>query len=805
MKISRLFCQQFLSAPVPPAEELAALLTARGLEVDSIAPAAAAAGIVAGEITACRPHPNADKLQLCTVDIGGDSPLELVCGAPNARAGLRVAVAPPGATLDGTALRAREIRGVVSAGMICSAAELGIGGDKGGILELSAADGDIGSALDESLLLNDHVLEVNVTPNRGDCLSHLGLAREIAAAAGMEVVPPLLPAAADNDEAYPVQIDEEVAALCPYYGCVVVRAADCARPLPQRWRTLIERCGARSVSAVVDITNYIMLAYGQPLHAFDLDKLQGGIRVRAAAAGERLAVLDGSEVTCRADTLLIADGARALALAGVMGGGDSGITAATKNILLEGAHFVPDVVAGRARQFKLHSEAAFRFERGVDSNLPPLALAQAAACIKQVCGGKIGRLVAEAGAAPPPAAPITLPVARIGQVLGIDIAADAAVQSLNSIGLTARLQPQAAEPTIEAQAPPWRFDIKIAEDLIEEVVRLHGYDNLPETLPAGARALQPPPRLSLPQAARAFFAAHGFYEIISYAFVAPQWQRALSATAPQPLANPMSEEMSVMRTTLWGGLIDRALFNLRRRQERIFLFEVGRCFLPASGGQLPRQPLTAAGIMHGARQPAQWADSGRLADFFDAKGLLEMFLAGARADIAFAPLAADAAEAVALHPGKAAAIYVGGAEVGAVGELHPSNPLGEDFRAPPILFSLDLEALAACWQCGVVPVPALSRLPLLWRDLALVVDADLPAGELLSAARAAAPAPPVTEVRLFDFFPGDGKRLPAGKKSCGLRFFMQGGAANLTGAEIEQAVEAVSTALKNRYRVELRE
>ena len=808
MKISRLLCQRFLPQDILPAAELAAALTARGLEVENVTRTARAQNLVAGEITAVSPHPQADKLKLCTVDIGGDAPLQVVCGAPNARPGLRVAVAVAGRTsLDGKVLQAREIRGVASPGMLCSAAELQLGEERGGVLELTAGEGAAGDALDDTLLLNDDILEVNITPNRGDCLSHLGIAREVAAWQGCGATPPQLPVHSDDAaDTFPMHIDEAARGACPFYGGVVMRDVHCDRPLPWRWRTVLERCGARPVSAVVDITNYLMFLYGQPLHAFDLDKLRDGIRVRFAAEGEPLALLDGTPATCTADTLLIADAAgNPLALGGVMGGAASAIFAQSKNILLEAAHFAPEVVAGRTRQFKINSEAAFRFERGVDAHLPPLALAQAAAHIRQACGGRIGKLIGSCGAPPPPAKSISLPARRIGKVLGVDIPAADAVAGLNALAVPATLKQAKDGEKIEVQPPSWRFDLTIAEDVMEEIVRLHGYDNLPETLPAETGALRPPARTAA-DAARAFFCARGWMEVITYAFVSPAWEAALSPVPPQPLANPMSEEMCVMRTTLWGGLIDRALYNLRRRQERVWLFETGRCFLPpATSGELPVQPAQVAGIICGQRLPTQWAADTDTADFYDLKGMLEEFLSASNAVAAVEFKPADSTRQPALHPGQSAEVFVDGEVAGALGALHPQNQLAQEFKTPPLLFSLSLDALAQVQTQQPAAAAHLSRLPPVWRDLALVADAALPVGQLLAAARAAAPAPPVLEVQLFDFFLGDGKRLPAGKKSCGLRFLLQGRDATLTGEEIEGVMAKVLAALRTQCGVELRE
>lgn len=807
MKLSRLLCQNFLPQAILPAEELAAALTARGLEVEQVTPTACASGIVAGEITAVAQHPDASALQVCTVDIGNSSALQVVCGAANARAGLRVAVAPARrAHLNGVTMQERAIRGVTSAGMLCSAAELQLGEEHSGILELQPQEAAIGAALDDLLLLNDHILEVNITPNRGDCLSHLGIAREVAAWQGCATVLPQLPVHSDDAaDAFPVAIEDNALAACPMYGGVVMRDVACDRALPWQWRTVLERCGARPVSAVVDVTNYLMFLYGQPLHAFDLDKLQQGIRVRYARNGETLPLLDGSTATCTADTLLIGDeGGNALALGGVMGGAHSAISAQSKNILLEAAHFTPDAVAGRTRQFKVNSEAAFRFERGVDAALPPLALAQAAAHIQHACGGRIGKLIAQCGETPAASSRvISLPAARIGKLLGVAIPAEEAVAALNRIAVPATLTTRNNEETITVQPPSWRFDLTLGEDVVEEIVRLHGYDNLPETLPAGGGTLQPPTRTAATMA-RAFFAARGFYEVITYAFVAPAWEQALSSVPPQPLANPMSEEMSVMRTTLWGGLLDRAAYNLRRRQERVWLFEVGRTFLPPTAeGDLPQQPLQVAGLMCGQHLPTQWAAAARGADFYDLKGVLEEFTAAAATGASVECLPAKAQRQPALHPGKAAELFINGQLAGALGALHPQNPLAQEFKSAPLLFCLSLDALTHLSPRRTAA--HLSRLPPVWRDLALVADAALPVGELLAAARAAAPAPPVLEVQLFDFFLGDGKRLPQGKKSCGLRFLLQGQEATLTGAEIDAVMEEVLSALRTRCKVTLRD
>ena len=489
MKISRLWCADFLESPPPPAAELAELLTARGLEVGDIR-LPVAVGVVLGEVISCAAHPQADNLSVCRVVVDGDSsPLTIVCGAANVRAGMFAAVAPPGAELDGRRIERRQIRGVESQGMLCSAAELSLGEDADGILELSAGDGEKLAAF-----LDDAILDVGVTPNRGDCLSHLGIAREISAAAGIPLLPPPSPAEAEADEAETdeaVTVRLDAAEDCPYYGCLLIRGVDCSRPSPWWLRARIERCGGRGIGAAVDATNYIMLAIGQPLHAFDAGKLTGGIIVRRAAAGEGLQLLDGSSVKCGGEDLLIADESGAVALGGVMGGMATSVTADTRDILLEAAFFTPAAVRGRARRFNLSSEAAFRFERGVDSDLPAVALPQAARLIQQLCGGRGGRAVFAGN--PPRRPPVCVSAQKVRRTLGVDISADEAARLLNQLHLpTLPTEQKNGEEMLSVETPAWRFDLQSGVDLIEEIARAWGYGRLPETLPRGGRVFSPP-------------------------------------------------------------------------------------------------------------------------------------------------------------------------------------------------------------------------------------------------------------------------------------------------------------------------
>ncbi len=831
MKISRRRLARFiLQTQTPSAAELAEILTGRGLEVESCAPVATASGIVFAKVRTVAPHPNADKLHLCEVDVGDGTARKIVCGADNVRAGMTVALAPPGARLGKTKISKRAIRGEESEGMICSEKELGVGEDAAGILSLDDCDGagavTVGESAEESLALNDDILDIAVTPNRGDCLSHLGIAREVCAHFGSPPQPPAVEHRADIDETFPVEI--EAPAACPYYGCVVLRGvADAAQQSPLWLRSLLERCGMRPVGAVVDVTNYLALAWGQPLHAFDLDKLHSGIRVRFAKDGEKLPLLDGANPALSPDVLLIADGKGGVAIGGVMGGAASAVGARTQNILLEAASFAPETVRGKTRRFQLSSEAAFRFERGVDAALPPRALAEAARLIKEICGGKAGP-VHSAGTPPPARGTIAVGGDAMRGVLGMpEISDAAAAKMLNAMGI----QSEHSGGELRARPPSWRFDLELPEDIMEEVVRAHGYGKMRESAPLARAVFAPPPPRFCAAAARRFFAARGFCEIVSYAFVPREWERQFGAGDAVALQNPISEDMAVMRTQLFAGLMAAARFNARRRQERAALFELGRCFraedgdYPAEAGdgngndngnddhrvnspgndghrndnlsdgakvrhlkKLPAQSLRLGGLLWGDSAPTQW-QGNRPGDFFDLRGLLEDFLRGAEAE--FAPLPEGEESPKFFHPRRVARILLNGKEAGALGECHPRVAGKWDFRTPPLFFELDFDLLQK--TAGMKTVAPVSRFPLVWRDLALFAPADFAAGELLARARAAAKAP-AAAVDLFDSYAGG--NIPQGQKSVALRVMLQGAESNLTEKDINSAVEKICAALR---------
>lgn len=819
MKISYRWCAQFFDEPLPAADELARALTHGGLEVESQTPYAVCEGIVLGFVKTCEKHPQADRLNVCEVDVGDGALRNIICGAPNVAAGQFVAVAVEGAKLrmgdEVLTIGKRRMRGVESCGMICSAKELGIGDDHEGILVLDDKHyGTLGAPLESTLFFNDVVFEIGITPNRGDCLSHLGVAREIAAICGLPLTTPTVHNNKTNgSETF--KVTRSAAVECPYYGCLLIRGIAPNLPAPMWMKTLLMRCGERPISAVVDITNYLMLAFGQPLHAFDAAKLPSGeVGVRFATAGESLAVLDGSTVDCAEDTLLITDGNNAVALGGVMGGSESGVHTHSTDILLEAAHFTPAVVRGKTRQFQLNSQAAFRFERGVDSHLPPVALSHAARWIHNLCGGEVHPLHEDGDMSPPQTVAVSL--SQVNKVLGMSFSADEAAALLNRLSLTARVEKSTSgDDVLTCDVPSWRFDIHQPIDLVEEIIRMHGYNQLPETRPRGGKSQQPQPRHLFDEApARAFMQGQDFYEIISYAFVAPQSEAELSAHshAPLALANPMADNASVMRTTLLNGLLECALFNSRHRQPRIRLFEIGRCFLSDDDGKTLAQPNRLAAVMMGQASAPQWAQAARMVDFYDMKGVLESFFRHSDEFRFVAPSESTDSKVPphpALHPHKAAQIFYGDVAMGWLGELNPVLSIAREFKTPVQLFEINLDAISD--KTAARNTAAVSRLPLITRDLVVLTEPSCAAAQVLSCAKRAAaktPAVPVVDVQLFDFYAkkeDNNAGADSSKVSYGLRFVIQGQADNLTKEDIDACMHAILTALENECAAQLRQ
>lgn len=774
------FSEQWLRTFVDPAldsDALGHLMTMAGLEVEEAVPAAPPfSGVVVGRIVEAEKHPNADKLKLCKVDAGDGALLQIVCGAPNAAVGMKVPLAKVGACLPGDfEIKAAKLRGVESFGMLCSARELGLSEDHSGLMELPES-AEVGRDFRDLYALDDILYTIKLTPNRADCLSLSGVAREVAALTGAPLKLPAIEAvAASIEDTRAIVLDAPEA--CPRYCGRVIKGVDARAATPEWMTQCLERSGVRSISALVDITNYVMLELGQPLHVFDNTRLQGAIHVRLPREGESLLLLNEQRVTPSADTLLIADEASALALAGIMGGEESGVTLETRDVFLESAFFAPDAVAGRARQYGFSSDASHRFERGVDFALAPQAIERATALIVQICGGQVGPVVeAVAGDRLPQREPVRLRPARARKVLGMDIDDERMAALLSSV----HLKVERCGEDFVVTPPSFRFDISIEEDLIEEIVRLYGYDKIPVRVPKGNLAMLERSDSALTVwDVRRQLVAREYQEVITYAFVEEAWERDYCATTdPIRLANPIASQMSVMRSSLIPGLISAMSSNRKRQQHRVRLFEVGRCFERKADG-VPvegfHQPVRIAALASGSAMPEQWGSAARPVDFYDVKGDVEALFAGC--ELSFLPLA-DAA----LHPGRAAAVLLDGRRIGKIGEIHPVWVQRYELGTAPVVFELELDAVLAR------KVPAyreLVRFPVVSRDLALIVDASVSAARLVAVLKEKA-APIVRSIELFDVYQGKG--IEGGKKSLAFRVLMQDTQRTLEDGEVDAVV-----------------
>jgi phenylalanyl-tRNA synthetase beta chain len=784
MKFSESWLRTFVDPPLST-RELADALTMGGIEVEAIEPAAPPfEGVVAGEVVRVDRHPDADRLTVCQVNAGG-APLTIVCGASNVRPGIKVPVALIGAKLPGLEIKAATVRGVVSQGMLCSAKELGLADEAGGLMLLPAAaspGADVRGLLD----LDDHIFTTKPTPNRGDCLSVLGMARETAAITGSVLsrpdTAPVLPVLEDT-----LSIALQAPQACPLYCGRLVREVN-ARAATPRWMTdRLARSGIRSISAIVDITNYVMLELGQPLHAFDASKLHDGVRVRYARAGETITLLNGERPALDEDFLVIADGRGVLALAGIMGGADSAVQEGTRDVFLESAFFAPEVIAGRPRRLGFGSDSSYRFERGVDFTATAGAIERATRLVLEICGGRPGP-VSVARAALPQRAPVELRAARAARLLGVAIDGARARQMLERLGFACAVH----EDRLRATPPGHRFDIALEEDLIEELARMHGYANIPATMPVAPATMLPVAETRRSNSAlRQLLVARDYQEVVTYSFVDRQWEEDFCGnTAPVALANPIASHMGVMRSSLIGSLVHCVVSNAHHRQTRVRLFEVGRCFARGADGEYA-QPMRIGGIAYGDAAPEQWGSASRAVDFYDVKADVEALLQGR--DVRF-----DAAPHPALHPGKSARILCDGAAAGWIGELHPRWQQKYDLRAAAVLFELELE------QAAAASVPAyneISRFPPVRRDLAVVVDEGVGYEAMLTALRNQRPAI-VTEIGLFDVYRGGG--LPKGKKSLAFRVLLQDTHKTLTDAEVDSAVGRLIQVLQQQFDARLR-
>jgi phenylalanyl-tRNA synthetase beta chain len=791
MKISEAWLREWVN-PLVSTDELCAQITMAGLEVDGIEkPAGEFTGVVVGEIVGCEQHPDADKLRVCQVAGHPDGVTQVVCGAPNARVGIKIPFATVGAQLPGDfKIKKAKLRGVESFGMLCGQTELEAGEDDSGVWELPA-DAPVGVNLRDYLNLDDSLIEVDLTPNRSDCLSVKGIAREVGVLNRVPVVgPEINPVAASIQDVFPVTLSAGEA--CSRYVGRVIRNVDISRPSPAWLQDKLQRAGLRSIDAVVDVTNYLLTELGQPMHAFDLSQLSGGINVRLAADGEKLVLLDGQEITLASNTIVIADAEKALAIAGVMGGKDSAVNDTTRDIFLESAFFSPIAVAGRARQYGLHTDSSHRYERGVDYELQVDAIERATQLLLASVGGEAGPLIHVTNEYLPQERQVTLRKARIVSGLSLDMSDDEVVDILTRLGL--RLLSHNEQGWTFA-VPSYRFDISIEVDLLEELARVYGYNRLPTRSLASPISIEMHPeiKLGLP-AVRRQLIARGFQEAITYSFIEPKLSALFDPeVAPVLLRNPISADMAAMRTSLFPGLVTALQNNLNRQQTSARLFETGLRFVPDAAG-LRQEPMIA-GLIYGARAPESWANTAEVVDFFDIKSDVEALIAigGNEDSFRFVP-----AKHSALHPGQTAAVYRGEILVGYVGALHPSLQQKLDIPQSVYLFELLQSGVLE----GRIPAfTALSKFPEVRRDLAILVDRSLSAEELLSAVKSQA-GESLTNLKVFDVYMGKG--IDPQRKSVALGLTFQHPSRTLNEDEINASIDSVVKFLEATFSATLR-
>ncbi len=795
MKFSKSWVDEWIQASLA-ANELAEQITMAGLEVDGVEPVAGQfTNVVVGEVVECAQHPDADKLRVTKVNVGETELVDIVCGAPNCRQGLRVAVARVGALLPGDfEIKKAKLRGQPSHGMLCSYSELGIPVEADGIIELPL-DAPIGADLRDYLQLNDVSIEVDLTPNRADCLSIAGLAREIGVLNRCEVAAPKWNVApVTSDATFPIRVDASDA--CPRYLGRVLEGLNVKAATPLWMQEKLRRCGMRSIDPIVDVTNFVLLELGQPMHAFDLAKLKGGLQVRLAKQDEKLTLLDESEVTLRPDTLVIADEQGPQALAGVFGGRDSGVSGETQDILLECAFFSPLAIKGRARSYGLSTDSAHRFERGVDAQLQPLAMERATALLLEICGGKAGPVVSVTDESRlPKAETITLRREKLSRVVGISFDDAVVTEILTRLGLAVTVTAEGWQ----AKAPSWRFDIAIEEDLIEEVARIYGYNNIPNLPPMAHLVMNEQKEADLPlKRARNLLVDRGFQEAITYSFVEPKSMSQLFPESdPIILPYPISADMSAMRVSLWPGLISAVVYNQNRQQGRVRLFEHGLRFIKDADAEngIRQEPLLA-GVISGNLHDEHWSLPSRGVDFFDLKGDVEALLELTGEAYRFSFVRGSHS---ALHPGQSAQILRDGQPVGWMGVIHPNLEKKLGLKSKVVLFELELTALL---QAKIPLAGEISRFPANRRDLALVVDQAVAAADIVQAAKKIG-GNQIVGINLFDIYQGQG--VPEGKKSLAISLVLQDTQRTLEDKEIADTIATVVEGLRTEFNASLRD
>lgn len=787
MKFSENWLRTLVNPPLS-SDELAHVLTMAGLEVEAIESAAPAFDkVVVAEVLSVQKHPDADRLHVCQVNAGaavGGEALQIVCGAANVRAGVKVPCALVGAQLPGAAIKQVKVRGVESSGMLCSAKELGLSDTAEGLL-LLPGDAPTGADFRDYYALDDKLFTLKLTPNRADCLGLAGVAREVAAITSAKLDSlEIQPVHSEIDDILVVQV--EAADACPLYCGRVIRGIRLDVPTPPWMTRRLERSGIRTINAVVDVTNYVMLEIGQPLHAFDLAKLAGAMHVRYAKSGEKLQLLNGENLVLQPDMLLIADAAKPLALAGIMGGSESGVQQDTTDLFLESAFFSPEAIAGKSFRLGFSSDSAHRFERGVDFAATRNAMERATRLIVDICGGKAGPITEVKGKLPQ-RNPIRLRAERARRVLGIDLDTSKATELLQRLQFNFTVD----SGVFQVTPPSYRFDLAIEEDLIEELARIYGYDHIPASLPHAALSMLPESELlHTPLQLRRILAARDYQEVINYPFVDAAWEADFTHNKmPIVLKNPIASQMGVMRSSLIGGLMANLQFNLNRKQTRVRLFEIGRCFVRE--GEAYAQPERLAGLCYGDAVAEQWGAPARTVDFYDAKADIEAL---------FWPEVAifRAAPHPALHPGKSAQICLGEKIVGWLGELHPRWQQKTDLPRSAVLFELDLDLLAARTLSAAGEI---SKYPPVRRDIAVVVADSVSVQALLEGMQVEKPSI-VAEISLFDVYRGKG--MENGKKSLAFRVLLQDTEKTLTDAEADLAITKLLGILQSQFDAKLR-
>ncbi len=793
MKFSESWLREWVN-PSLTTQELEAQVTMAGLEVDGVeAVASAFTGIVVGEVVKCEQHPDADKLSLCQVSDGTDT-FQVVCGAANVREGLKIPFAKIGAVLPGAdgkdfKIKKAKLRGVESFGMLCAEAEMGMSDSSDGLMEL-AADAPVGRDIRDYLSLDDTIIEVDLTPNRADCLSVKGLAREVGTLNKEDVTEPLVnPVTATIDDAVNVKLSAPQA--CPKYVGRVVKSVNAKAQTPLWMVEKLRRSGVRSIDPIVDVTNFVLLELGQPMHAFDLAKLDGAIDVRMAKANEALTLLGGQEIKLTDDTLVISDQSKALAIAGVMGGEFSGVTADTQDVFLEVAYFNPVSIAGKARNYGLHTDSSHRFERGVDYRLQATAIERATQLIQEICGGVAGPVIETIEeSAMPVEATVTLRASRIKQVLALELPKADITDMLTRLGMKVA----ETDSGWTVNVPSYRFDVSIEPDLIEEIARIYGYNNLPVNTPVGALELEATQEIKTPiQVIKQFWVDRGYQEAITYSFVDPKVQKLVDPEIEGlALANPISADMGVMRTNLWVGLIKAAEHNLNRQQDTVRLFESGLRFVPENGELT--QDAVISGLICGSRISKGWTNSAEKVDFYDLKGDVEEMLSlGGQSGYHF-----KVGGHPALHPGQCAAIFKGDKQVGLMGALHPVLQKQLGIKTQLYVYELLLADVSE----GVLPkFKAVSKFPEVTRDLAFIVDESILWSQVEEIIREKA-GDKLNSVTLFDVYRGQG--IENGRKSLALGLTWQDPSRTLNDEEITSWVDEVVASLTEGLSAQLR-